>query len=72
VSGDNAGIFFDGLSGGSRLGWRVNDSDGRQVYSGTLEYHTFVALESGDFVLTVSGTSDSTGDYSFRLLENEP
>ncbi|MBL8814930.1 MAG: cadherin repeat domain-containing protein, partial [Planctomyces sp.] len=76
--GSDSKLTFDGLSGLSGIRWSLNGPSGAVVtdqdfyndggYWGGWQNST-LSLVAGDYTLTVDGSGDSTGGYSFRLLD---
>lgn len=75
---DNATrVVFDSLTNTDRINWSLSGPGGSVVSSRALSQSDSVDfnsnpvlnLEAGEYLLTVDGTQDATGDYGFRLLD---
>ncbi|NEO47936.1 MAG: hypothetical protein F6K55_28985, partial [Moorea sp. SIO4A3] len=64
-------LYFDGLSGNFNIDIRVISPSGQQVLFDDTDDNSqpFSLQETGTYQLIVDGNGDTTGDYSFRLLD---
>ena len=70
-------LVFDSLTNNGSLNWSltgplgnlVNDRTFNSSDSGNRGSATLLSLVAGDYTLTVDGSGDATGNYSFRLLD---
>ena len=59
-------VYFDSLGGANGLGWFLEDPDGLVLFNVLLGDFGPLDLELvGDYAITVYGTNDATGTYSF-------
>src|SRR6185312_562653 len=69
-------LYFDSLTNDSRLSWTLSGPRGTEVSSrsfnasdgSNFSSDPVLGLIAGNYTLTVSGTGDHTGSYSFRML----
>ena len=72
-------LYFDSLSADPSISWSLSGPRGTEVSSrsfvysdsATLSGNPVLDLLAGEYTLTVDGSLDATGPYSFRLLDVE-
>jgi hypothetical protein len=65
-------VYFDGESGDTNIRWTLAAPDGTELFSTQVvqfDFDTFVLEQTGTHTLTIDGLTDTTGEYSFRLLD---
>ena len=69
-------LYFDSLSDNNNLQWTLNGPAGTAVNQRSFTDSDWFAsqqelrnLPAGDYQLTIDGSGDTTGSYSFRLLD---
>ncbi len=64
-------LYYDGISGDSQIDTRLISPSGVQLFNNNTSSNRqpFTLLESGTYQLIVDGSRNTTGDYSFQLLD---
>ena len=64
-------LYYDGISGDFRIDTRLISPSGEQIFNNNTasERQPFTLVESGTYQLIVDGSGNTTGDYSFQLLD---
>ena len=64
-------LYFDAIEGDGNITFTLESPTSRLVTNGNTagDSHLITLRESGTYQLTVDGNNDTTGDYSFQLLD---
>lgn len=69
-------LYFDSLSNNLQLDWTLDGSTDRVVQARSLgasdgpnRSAAAMSLDAGEYVLTIHGVGDETGDFAFRLID---
>jgi large repetitive protein len=63
-------VLFDAEKSDSRLNWSLAGPRGTEVSSQSFSNQdSLLTLISGEYTLSVAGSTDATGNYQFRLLD---
>jgi hypothetical protein len=67
-------LYFDPRTGDSNITVKIDSPSGKQVFSGHTgsDDEPFTLTEPGTYKVTVDGSNNTTGDYSFILKDTAP